>query len=71
MIQIKILTIARIKKDITQKELAEALNMSPSTINRIENGIKPIDSIKIGTLKKICKALDISVEEFITLLDYN
>ena len=59
----KDLKIARIRKDLTQKQLGNILKMSPATINRIETGAKPIDSIKIGDLAKICNALDISIHE--------
>ncbi len=53
--------IARIKKELTQKQLAEILGMSPSTINRIEVGKQDIRDLKLGTLEKITKTLDISL----------
>lgn len=67
----KIIKIARIKKGITQIELANSLNMSVATINKIENNTIALDSIKLGSLKRICKALDITDQEFINLIDYN
>lgn len=67
----KIIKIARIKKGITQIELANSLNMSVATINKIENNTIALDSIKLGSLKRICKALDITDQEFISLIDYN
>ena len=67
----KLLKIARIKKGITQIELANSLNMSVATINKIENNTIALDSIKLGSLKRICKALDITDQEFISLIDYN
>lgn len=56
------LKIARIKKELTQKQLAEITGVSPATINKVEKG--KID-IRIGTLKKIAKALDVSISELI------
>jgi len=67
----KLLKIARIKKGISQTELAKNLNMSVATVNKIENNTIALDSIKLGSLKRICKALDITNEEFISLIEYN
>lgn len=53
------LVIARIKAKLTQKELAQKVNMSPVTICRLEKG--NVDSTKVGTLKKIAKALNSDV----------
>lgn len=65
-----ILKVARIKKDLTQADLAKNLNMSVATINKIENNIVALDSVKLGTLKKICKAIDLTNDEFISLIKY-
>ena len=65
-----ILKVARIKKDLTQADLAKNLNMSVATINKIENNIVALDSVKLGTLKKICKAIDLPSDEFISLIKY-
>ncbi|MDY3960971.1 helix-turn-helix transcriptional regulator [Romboutsia timonensis] len=67
----KLLKIARIKKGISQKELAKNLNMSVATVNKIENNNIALDSIKLGSLKRICKALDITSEEFISIIEYD
>lgn len=67
----KLLKIARIKKGISQKELAKNLNMSVATVNKIENNNIALDSIKLGSLKRICKALDITSEEFIGIIEYD
>lgn len=67
----KIIKIARIKKGITQIELANSLNMSVATINKIENNTIALDSIKLGSLKRICKALEITEQEFINLIEYS
>ena len=44
----------RKKKNLTQEELAEILNISPRQLQRIE---KDEDKTKIETLKKIIKVL--------------
>ena len=46
---------ARIRKDLTQKELAEKLGTTQSAISRLEGGnVNPT----IGFLKKLAEALD-------------
>ncbi|MGL5330195.1 MAG: helix-turn-helix domain-containing protein [Peptostreptococcaceae bacterium] len=61
----KTLKIARIKKDLTQKELAELTQMSPATINQIEKGSKSINAMRVRDVKKICDALDVDIHELI------
>lgn len=56
------LKIARIKKDMTQKQLGDLVGVSPATINRIELGKQ---SIKLETLKKIAEILEVTVNELI------
>ena len=56
------LKIARIKKGIKQIDLARMGNVSPSTLIRWEKG-KDIDNIKLGTMKKISKALETDINE--------
>lgn len=56
------LKIARIKKGLTQKQLAEIVGSSPATINKAERGTL---DLRIGTLKKIAKALDVSISELL------
>lgn len=55
------LKIARVKKNLTQKQLSELLGMSIATVNRLETGNKSIDDIKVRDLKKICSALDLDI----------
>lgn len=57
----KILKVARIRKGLTQQKLSRELGMSIATVNRIENGAKSIDSIKVGDLKKICNILNLDI----------
>lgn len=56
------LKVARVKKGLTQKELAELIGVSPSTINRIETG-KQIP--KVDMLLKLAEILEASAEELL------
>lgn len=62
----KLVYYKRIKKGITQKELANILNVSQAYISYIEKGSK-IPSNKI--LKLICSQLDIKNDEIIKCID--
>lgn len=53
--------IARIRKGITQKELAKMVGISNTTLVKIEKD--EIDSVKIGTLKAIAKILNADIKE--------
>ena len=59
------LKIGRIEKGLTQKMLANDLGMSPSTICKIETGSLKIADLKVSTLNKIAKKLDISISDLI------
>ena len=52
----------RIKKNYTQEELAEILNISTRQLQRIE---KDEDKTKIGTMRKIIKILEIPDKEIV------
>lgn len=52
----------RIKKNYTQEELAEIINITPRQLQRIE---KDENKTKIETLKKIVKILQIPDDEII------
>lgn len=54
------LKIARIKKNLSQKELAKLAGISPATVSKAENGKI---NLRIYTIKKISKVLDIPVTE--------
>ena len=56
------LKIARVKKGLTQKELADLVGVSSSTINRIETG-KQI--IKVDMLNKLANILEVPVDELL------
>ena len=51
--------IAREKKGITQEELAERVNISPSHISVIERGVK---TARIDTVARIANELDVSAD---------
>lgn len=55
------LKIERIKKGWSQGQLSKETNICRATISQIENG--KIDSVQLGTLKKITAALNSSFEE--------
>lgn len=63
----KILKIARIKKDLTQKELSKLLGLSPATISQLESGDKAIDDMRVRDLKKLCSVLDVSIYDILKL----
>ena len=52
----------RIRKNYTQEELAEIINISPRQLQRIE---KNEDKTKIETMRKIIKVLQIPDKEII------
>ena len=59
------LKLSRVKKGLSQKQLAEILGMSPSTICRIETGKVKILDLKVSTLKNISETLEIPVNELL------
>ena len=59
------LKLARIKKNLTQKQLAELVGVSVSTINRIETGKQVL---RVDMLNNLVNVLEVPVNE---LLDSN
>lgn len=55
------LKIERVKRGISQTKLSQISNVGLTTIVKIEKG--DIDNIKVGTLRKISKALGVPVTE--------
>lgn len=59
--------IARVKKGLTQKQLREMLKdsysigISPNTLIEIERG--NYTNVKFGTIEKLSKILEVSIEE--------
>lgn len=53
----------RKKRNMTQKELADKVDISPAAINQFEKGVKKPSS---EVLTKIAKALDISTDYLLT-----
>ena len=56
------LKVARVKKNLTQKQLAELVGVSSSTINRIETGKQVL---KLDMLLKLAEILEVSAEELL------
>ena len=56
------LKVARVKKKLTQRQLAELVGVSVSTVNRIETGIQ---ILKIDMLNKLANVLEIPVNELL------
>lgn len=56
----------RIKRKMTQKDLADASGVSQSHIGNLEKGRR---SIRIGTLLILAKALDVKVGELVTVTE--
>lgn len=56
------LKIARIKKGLSQKQLADKVGISPATVSKAETG--KFD-LRLSTLVKLSKVLDVSIEELI------
>lgn len=57
----------RLSKSMTQEQLAEKANMDVSMLARIERGSR--GDIRISTLERIVKGLDVSLQEFFTFDD--
>lgn len=57
------LKVKRIIAGLTQKELAEKAGVSRITISTIERG--EAESVTVGTLKKLAKALDCKASDFL------
>ncbi|WP_257535873.1 helix-turn-helix domain-containing protein [Mesobacillus foraminis] len=56
------LRMLRFMKNLTQKEVADALNMKVATISRIENNI---GEHRMSTIKKLVDFFGVTLEELI------
>lgn len=63
MTQVALKTI-REERNFSQEELAEKSGVSRTTISLIENGNST--TIKLSTLQKLAKALDVGIDYFFT-----
>lgn len=57
--------LARVRAGLTQKQLAERLEMSPATINKIETGKREVKDLKLGTIIRIADVLDVPLSDLI------
>lgn len=48
----------RIKKSISQKELAQKINIDDSTMNKIEKGNRPIRDKELAKIADVLKSFD-------------
>lgn len=51
------------KRKITRKELAEAINVSPTTITKLTKG-EHVD-VKLSTLEKLCDFFECSIHDIL------
>jgi transcriptional regulator with XRE-family HTH domain len=56
------LKVARVKKKLTQRQLAELVGVSVSTINRIETGKQVL---RVDMLNKLVNILEVPVNELL------
>lgn len=63
----KNIKIERIRKDLTQEEFAEQIDMSLSYVSKLEQGITSPTAI---ALYKMSKVLNIKMEEFFDKIDF-
>lgn len=57
--------VRRKKLGYSRKELSALAGISFETIKAIETGRTEIDAIKVGTLRKIAKALDCDIKKLL------
>ena len=57
----------RKEKGLTLQELSKLSGVYLQTIQKIESGITPIDSVKLGTLVKLAKALKCKVKDLVNV----
>lgn len=50
-------------KSYSQEYIADRLNVSPSTISRIENHAK---SVRLGLILEYCKVLEVAIEDILS-----
>jgi len=58
----KRIKIARIKADLTQENLAETINLSPTHLSNIENGST---KVSLSSIVKIANALSVTADDLL------
>lgn len=58
----KKITDLRKKKNLTQSELGEMLNVTPQAVSKWENGLSEPD---LGTLRKMCEIFNVTTDELL------
>ena len=57
---------ARIKKNLSQEELASLLGKDQTYVSKYESGIRRLDVVEVFD---ICKALDINMKDIISIME--
>lgn len=55
----------RVKKGLTQTQLAELAGTGQNRISQYESGDMPVENMTIGQAKKIADALDVKIEDLL------
>jgi putative transcriptional regulator len=63
-IKVKLIEILE-QKGISQRELARMTGLRPNTVNHLCSG--EVDRVYLETLEKVCKALDVKIEDILQL----
>ena len=60
----------RIKKDITQQQLAKITHINVRTLQYYEQGINKIDHARLDTILKLCVALECEIGDLMEEVDW-
>lgn len=55
----------RLKRDLTQGELATLADMTQQTVSDYENGKRDIERMELGTANRLAKALRVPIEKLL------
>lgn len=62
--------VQRVKKGLSQKDLAQKLGISPATICRLETGAKTVLDFRLRTIEKLADELELTMSEILALRKY-